>query len=154
MNALRPVIASLVAPFAALLPPLLLAAYELNASVVLINGEADDAPQRALGLLLVGLPVFYVGTGCFCRWLDVHPHWPRITSEVRFGSIGTCCSAGGPFRLGWQQPSSVRSARPCSRARSVRRGLPSHGSAGSSVLVGRREMQSNFSFQRTAFGGR
>ena len=60
MNALRPVIASLVAPFAALLPLLLLAAYELNAPVVLINGEADDAPQRALGLLLVGLPVLYV----------------------------------------------------------------------------------------------
>lgn len=60
MNKLRPVLASFTAPIAALLPVLALAAYELNAPVVIINGEADDAPQRALGLLLVGLPVIYV----------------------------------------------------------------------------------------------
>lgn len=60
MNAIRPVLASLVAPVAALLPLLVLAVYEINAPVVVINGEADDSPQKALGLMLVCLPVIYV----------------------------------------------------------------------------------------------
>jgi hypothetical protein len=60
MSTLRPILASLIAPVAALLPLLVLAAYELSVPVLIINGEADDAPQRALGLLLVGLPVIYV----------------------------------------------------------------------------------------------
>jgi hypothetical protein len=60
MTTFRPVLASLAAPVAALMPLLALAAYELNSPVVIINGEADDAPQRALGLLLIGLPVIYV----------------------------------------------------------------------------------------------
>lgn len=60
MNTLRPVLASVAAPGAALLPLLALAVYELNSPVVIVNGEADDAPQRALALLMVGLPIIYV----------------------------------------------------------------------------------------------
>ena len=43
-----------------MLPLFALSAYELNAPVLIINGEADDAPQRALGVLLVSLPVIYM----------------------------------------------------------------------------------------------
>jgi len=60
MNAFRPVLASLAAPVAALLPLLALAVYEINAPVVVIDGEAYDSPQKALGLMLVGLLVIYV----------------------------------------------------------------------------------------------
>ncbi|RCS59778.1 hypothetical protein [Parvibium lacunae] len=57
---LRPVIASLTAPIAALLPLLALAVYEFNSPVAIINGEADDAPTRGLASLLVAFPVIYV----------------------------------------------------------------------------------------------
>ncbi len=60
MNAFRPVLASLAAPVAALLPLLVLAVYEINAPIVVINGEADDSPQKALSLMLIGFPVIYV----------------------------------------------------------------------------------------------
>jgi hypothetical protein len=60
MRAPRPILASFLAPLAALAPVLALSAYELTQPVVVINGEADDAPQRAIGLLLVALPVIYV----------------------------------------------------------------------------------------------
>jgi hypothetical protein len=60
MHTPRPVFASLVAPVAALLPVLAISAYELTQPVAIINGEADDAPQRAVGVLLVALPVIYV----------------------------------------------------------------------------------------------
>ena len=60
MQTSRPVLASLIAPVAALLPILAMSAYELTQPVAIINGEADDAPQRALGVFLVALPIVYV----------------------------------------------------------------------------------------------
>jgi hypothetical protein len=45
---------------AALLPIFAVSAYELSQDPALINGELDDAPQRAFGVLLVMLPVIYV----------------------------------------------------------------------------------------------
>ena len=65
MHTSRPVLASLVAPLAALLPVLAISAYELTQPVIIIHGEADDAPQRAIGVLLVALPVIYVVLALF-----------------------------------------------------------------------------------------
>ncbi|MDP3085596.1 MAG: hypothetical protein Q8N44_18150 [Rubrivivax sp.] len=50
---------------AALLPVLALSAYELFQPVAIINGEADDAPQRAIGVPLVALPIIYVVLALF-----------------------------------------------------------------------------------------
>jgi hypothetical protein len=60
MSPSRPVLASLLAPIVGLLPLLALAVYGLYAPVLIINGEADDTPQRSAGLLLISLPIIYV----------------------------------------------------------------------------------------------
>ena len=56
----RPVLASLVAPLLALIPVLAIGAYQLAQPVPIIDGVADDAPQRAFGLFVVSLPPLYV----------------------------------------------------------------------------------------------
>ncbi len=56
----RAIIASLVSPLALLLPVLVVSLWEASQPVQLINGKPDDAPMRAMGVFVMGLPVIYV----------------------------------------------------------------------------------------------
>jgi hypothetical protein len=67
MSRLRFLIASALAPLAALFLPILLAINEMYAEPTMLpSGEFDDAPMRSAGLfLLIGCPVLFVVGACF-----------------------------------------------------------------------------------------
>ena len=56
----RTIIASLLSPFALLLPVLAASLWEASQPAQLINGQADDAPMRAMGVFVIALPIIYV----------------------------------------------------------------------------------------------
>ncbi len=67
MTRLRYLVASFVAPFAALRLPSMLAYSELFADADLLpDGSTDDAAMRGAGIfLLVGVPIFYILSAAF-----------------------------------------------------------------------------------------
>jgi hypothetical protein len=61
MRDFRPLLASLTSPMVALLPLASVAVHQLDAPTLLIgSGPAGETPLRAVGLVLMLFPVFYV----------------------------------------------------------------------------------------------
>ena len=82
MTRTRYVIASFIAPVAALLLPTILALSQLFTEVeILPDGSADDAPMRGAGLFLViGLPLCYLFACLYYAAVGhLFPRWRRLT---------------------------------------------------------------------------
>jgi hypothetical protein len=104
--------ASLIAPLVFLLPVAALFVWQINQPVLIFQGEADDAPQRAVGAFVVALPIIYIVLSVVAYGIGSTLFRLRQTSLKRFtltaSSIGVAIgvvigfAASSPGRYGWQ----------------------------------------------------
>ena len=84
----RTVVASLVSPLALLLPLLAMSLWEANQPVQFFNGEADDAPMRAMGMFIITLPVIYVLLALISHFVGIALLRMKFVSFSKF--VGAC----------------------------------------------------------------
>ena len=99
----RPILASLIAPLATLLPIIAVSAFELSQGPAFIGGEPDDASQRAVGVLLAMVPVIYVVLALIAHGLGTLfiRFGLRTMRSFLLGSVLLAVLLSVPFELGW-----------------------------------------------------
>ena len=104
--------ASLIAPIVFLLPLAALFVWQINQPVILFEGEADDAPQRAAGAFAMALPIIYailavvvhgIGSTLFkLRRTSLRSFTLTALSIAVIVGVVVGLATSSPGRFGWQ----------------------------------------------------